>query len=520
MAKVKYCSRGLQIDKTKVEKASVWALVDSNIGSIVRDLQMLIKQPSVSARNTGLVNTASLVMQIMDRAGIRAELLYLGGNGVVEKGQLETNNTHEQQQQKTSNGQSKTATAKPQLDLPPIVYGEAKSKSNPQGKTILFYNHYDVQPEDPADLWKDDPFSGRVEGNRIYGRGASDDKGEIITRIKAVEYFLQATDGDLPCNVKFIVEGEEEIGSPHLRDYLLQYKDKLKCDVVIWESGYIDSKSRSVVSLGQKGILCVELNAIGPSHDIHSSHAVLVENPAITLSKIICSMVSQRTGKILIEDWNREVKGFSRKELMAIAQEEFDEEDFKRETGVKSFAGNKTGFDAKRARVGEPTCNVSGLVSGYWGPGFKTIIPSTATAKIDFRLVPEMDPHIQFQRLQNHIARKIGPKREGEPARGNKVEARFLTGEPGYRTPLDNPFVTPVVQAAKEAFNSSTISVSGAGTGPMYYFYEILGKASSICVGGSSISDKIHSPNENFQIDNLVKATKCIVKIIEKVGKL
>ena len=210
MAKVKYCSRCLQIDKTKVKKASVWTLVDSNIGSIVRDLQMLIKQPSVSARNTGLVSTASLVVQIMDRAGIRAELLRLGGNGVVEKGQRESNNTHEQQQQQqqqqqktSSTGQSETTT-KPHLGFPPIVYGEAKSKSNPHGKTILFYNHCDVQPEDPAELWKDDPFSGRVEGNRIYGRGASDDKGELITRIKAVEYLLQATDGDLPCNVKFM----------------------------------------------------------------------------------------------------------------------------------------------------------------------------------------------------------------------------------------------------------------------------------------------------------------------------
>jgi acetylornithine deacetylase/succinyl-diaminopimelate desuccinylase-like protein len=518
MAKVKYYPLGLQIDKTKVEKASVEVLVDSNISNIVRDLQMLIKQPSVSAKNTGLANTASIVMQIMDKSGIRAELLYLGRNKVVDKGQLVTDNT---QVQTSSTDQSKTTTTKPHLGFPPIVYGEAKSKSNPHGKTILFYNHYDVQPEDPAELWKDDPFSGRVEGNRIYGRGASDDKGELIARIKAVEYFLQATNGDLPCNVKFIVEGEEEIGSPHLRDYLLQYKDKLKCDVVIWESGYIDSKSRSVVSLGQKGILCVELNATGPSHDIHSSHAVLVENPAITLSKIICSMISQRTGKILIEDWYREVKRFSRKELMMIAQEEFDEEDFKRETGIKNFTNNKTGIDAKRARVGDPTCNVSGLVSGYGGPGFKTIIPSTATAKIDFRLVPEMDPQIQFQRLQNHIAKEIGLKKEeGVLPRGNKVKANFLNGEPGYRTPLDNPFVTPVVQAAKEAFNSSTISVSGAGTGPMYYFYEILEKASSICVGGSSISDNVHSPNENFQIDNMIKAIKCIAKIIEKVSKL
>jgi acetylornithine deacetylase/succinyl-diaminopimelate desuccinylase-like protein len=452
----------------------------------------------------------------MEKAGIRAELLYLVGNKVVDNGQHEIDDT---QEQTPSTGESKTTT-KPHLEFPPIVYGEAKSKSNPNGKTILFYNHYDVQPEDPTELWKDDPFSGRVEGNRIYGRGASDDKGELITRVKAVEYFLQATDGDLPCNVKFIVEGEEEIGSPHLRDYLLQYKDKLKCDVVIWESGYIDSKSRSVVSLGQKGILCVELNVKGPSQDIHSSHAILVENPAITLSKIICGMVSQSTGKILIEDWYREVKRFSRKEMMTIAQEEFDEEDFKRETGVKKFINNKTGIDAKRARVGDPTCNVSGLVSGYGGPGFKTIIPSTATAKIDFRLVPEMDPHTQFQRLQNHIAKKIEREKEGEHLKGGKIEAKFMNGEPGYRTPLDNPFVTPVVQAAKEAFNRSTISVSGAGTGPMFYFYEILERASSICVGGSSISDKAHSPNENFKIDNLAKATKCIAKIIEKIGKL
>ena len=201
MNKVKHFSRCIQIDKTKVEKACVEALVDSNISSIVRDLQMLVKQPSVSARNTGLVSTASLVMQIMDKAGIRAELLYLGRNGVAEKGrQHETDSTQGQ----TSTDKSETTTTKPHLEFPPIVYGEAKSKSNPHGKTILFYNHCDVQPEDPAELWKDDPFSGRVEGNRIYGRGASDDKGELITRIKAVEYLLQATDGDLPCNVKFM----------------------------------------------------------------------------------------------------------------------------------------------------------------------------------------------------------------------------------------------------------------------------------------------------------------------------
>jgi acetylornithine deacetylase/succinyl-diaminopimelate desuccinylase-like protein len=511
-----------------VEKSSIESLVNSNVNHILKDLQALIKQPSVSSGSigSGLESTAEIIMRIMENAGINAQLLYLPCKSTVGKGQPERNDGNLSMdkpvsiQPPPSRLDPPANPLPPRFSPPPIVYGEVKSKSNPKGKTILFYNHYDVQPEDPAKLWKDDPFSGRIEGDRIYGRGASDDKGELITRIKAVEYYLQAANGDLPCNVKFIVEGEEEIGSPHLRDYLMEYKNRFKCDVVIWESGFIDSKSRAVISLGQKGILCIEINVNGPAHDIHSSHAVLVENPAIILSKIICSMVNQKTGKILIEDWYREVKGFSRKELSMIAQEEFDEEDFKKETGIKNFIDKKTGIDAKRARVGSPTCNVSGLTSGYGGVGSKTIIPSKATAKIDFRLVPDMDPQVQFQRLQKHIS-KLGLGKKGNfKIEDDKVEIRFLNGEPGYRTPIDNPFVTPVVQASKETFGSSTISVSGAGTGPMFYFYEILDNAPCICVGGSSISDKIHSPNENFKIDNLVKATKCIAKVIEKIGKL
>src|SRR4051794_28616933 len=249
-------------------------------------------------------------MKIMNKDGIDAELLYLNidkkekeDREFDNKSNISTNNSSiNNSTLKNSSSYSSSSTntlsqfssqQKPSSSLPPppIVYGEVKSKSNPNGKTILFYNHYDIQPEDPIELWKSDPFSGKVEGGFIYGRGVSDDKGELITRIKAVEHLLKNINGDLPCNVKFIVEGEEEIGSPHLRDYLIQYKDKLKCDIVIWESGFVDSKGRAIISLGQKGILCVEVNVKGPSHDIHSSHAVLIENPALILSKIICSLV-------------------------------------------------------------------------------------------------------------------------------------------------------------------------------------------------------------------------------------
>jgi acetylornithine deacetylase/succinyl-diaminopimelate desuccinylase-like protein len=205
---------------------------------VITDLQSLIRQPSVSAKNQGLLECANLVAQVMRKAGISAELLYIDNDF----------------QKTVEDSICPSSTSLP----PPIVYGEVKSKSNPSGKTILFYNHYDVQPIEPLELWNEDPFSGKVEGNYIFGRGSADDKGELITRIKAVEYYLTMT-GDVPCNIKFIVEGEEEIGSIHLSKYLSLYKEKFDCDGVIWESGFIDTFGRPIISLGQKGILSVEI---------------------------------------------------------------------------------------------------------------------------------------------------------------------------------------------------------------------------------------------------------------------
>ena len=193
---------------------------------------------------------AELVSEIMSDSGISSELLKLDDTLVKNSEQVS-----------------------------PIVYGEVRSKRNPNGKTILFYNHYDVQPAEPIELWHDDPFSGKIDGNLIYGRGASDDKGELITRIKAVEYLLKET-GDVPCNVKFLVEGEEEIGSAHLEQYLTKYREKFSTDATIWEFGYVDEHERPIISLGMKGLLCVELHAKCANVDLHSSLAALVENPA------------------------------------------------------------------------------------------------------------------------------------------------------------------------------------------------------------------------------------------------
>ena len=242
--------------------------VDKNMNMLIKDLCVLIRQPSVSAKNQGIKKCASLVKNTLKKSGINAEILSM-------------------------------------KDYPPIVYGEVKSKKNPN-KTLLFYNHYDVQPVDPVELWDEDPFSGKIKGNKIYGRGSSDDKGELITRIRAVTSFLKVT-GDVPCNVKFVIEGEEETGSAHIEEYLKKYRKKFSCDGVIWEFGHVDSKNRPIIDLGMKGLLYVELSLRESKMDAHSSLAVLIKNPAWRLVEALKTL-RDSSGKILIKDWYKEVQ--------------------------------------------------------------------------------------------------------------------------------------------------------------------------------------------------------------------
>jgi acetylornithine deacetylase/succinyl-diaminopimelate desuccinylase-like protein len=462
--------------------------VDSDMNGLISDLQSLIKQPSVSAKKQGLVECAGLVASIMNKAGLNAEVLYLDDDSKTK-----------------DNTRSVANSTSP----PPIIYGEVKSKANPNGKTLLFYNHYDVQPEDPIELWDEEPFGGKVEGNYIFGRGAADDKGELITRIKAVEYFLKKT-GDVPCNVKFLVEGEEEIGSENLEKYLIYYKKKIcKCDEVIWESGIVDEKGTAIIELGVKGILSVELLAKGPVRDAHSSLAVLIENPAWDLVRALNTLLNDN-GKILIKDWYKEVKQFTSEEIGAITKEPFDEEEFKKEYGIEKFANNLENIEEiKQALVGMSTCNIAGLLSGYTGENAKTVLPAKAMAKLDFRLVPEMMPEKQFERLHEHLIE--------HGFSDNNPELKFLDGVPASRTPINHPFVKLVEESAREIFGKAIVSVSSAGTGPMYYFDKVLG-APSVCVGGPYKYCRAHSPNEFTRIDLLNKTTKCIGNIMERMN--
>lgn len=443
--------------------------VDSNMKHLVSDLQMLIRQPSVSAKNEGIEECAKLVQKLLAKSGIKSELLRLGKN------------------------------------VAPVVYGEVKSKSNPS-KTLLFYNHYDVQPAEPFELWDDPPFSGKIKGNKVFGRGSADDKGELITRIKAVDSFLKTT-GDVPCNIKFVIEGEEETGSAHIENYLKKYKKKFSCDGVIWEFGYVDSKDRPIVGLGMKGLLFVELSVTESIRDAHSSLAVLIKNPAWRLIEALKTLRDD-DGKILIKDWYKDVQALSKNDLDIVSKEPFDEQSFKKEFGVTSFVGNKRGLAAKKALVSDATCNIAGFVSGYTGEGAKTVLPGKALVKIDFRLVPNMDPKKQVTRLKHHL------KSKGF----SDVDIKIFHGEAAARTNPSEPFVKNVKEAADESYGKSILNVSNAGTGPMFSFVSVL-KAPCVSIGSTYMFSRIHSPNEFARIDLLKKTTKCICLIMEKFGK-
>ena len=450
---------------------------------LIADLQILIRQPSVSATSEGLEQCAILLANMMKNAGINSELFYLD----IED--------------KIDNEISK--------QVPPIVFGEVKSKSNPNSKTILFYNHYDVQPIDPIEKWNEDPFSGKVIGNLIYGRGSSDDKGELITRLKAVEFFLKKT-GDVPCNIKFLIEGEEEIGSPNLSKYIQKFKQKLQSDLVIWESGYVDKDERAIISLGQKGILNIEITVYGPSIDTHSGLAVAIDNPAWKLVNLLSLIYDPKNGKILIDNWYDEVKPLNKKELQLLADEPFNEEAFKKEYGINNFINNQNSYEIKKALAIEPSCNISGLYSGYTKKGVKTILPSSATAKLDFRLIPHMNPKIQFERLTKFLRTRGFSEKE--------TSIKYLSGEPAYRTPIGNQYVRLIVTSASKIFNGVILNLSSSGTGPMYLFKDIL-HVDSICIGSTTLPNKMHSPNEFTNLDLLHKGTNCFIEIIENFAR-
>ncbi len=382
----------------------------------------------------------------------------------------------------------------------PVVYGELKSRTSK--KTLLFYDHYDVQPPEPLEEWKFGAFSGKVYRGRIYGRGASDNKGNIVSRMKAVEAFIE-TVGDVPVNVKFVVEGEEEIGSPHLGLVVKRHKDLFSSDATIWEFGGTNFEGRPEIYLGLKGVLSVELRARDASRDVHSANAPLVPNPAWRLVWAL-NALKNADDKILIEGFNDSVEPPSRKELKLLDGIPLEEEKLKKSLGLKEFLHGKTGREAKKKLLYNPTCTINGFLTGYTGAGSKTVLPKEAMVKLDFRLVPNQMPDEIFEKLVKHLY-KSGC---------GDVEATQQGSTEPAKTPMTDRFAGVVVGAAEMVYGKKAVVYpTSAASGPMHLFRNLL-DCPVVSAGCSHADAKGHAPNENLTVEGFIKGTKFMATIL------
>ena len=453
---------------------AVASALRSSFPSTIGSLQELVRQPSVSATGEGLRECASLVAETLRRRGIPARILKLRGRG----------------------GRRGHA--------PPAVLAHLKSSANPGAPALLFYNHYDVQPAEPLDQWRRPPFGGELAGGRVHGRGASDDKGELMARVAAVSAMLDAR-GDVPCDIKFVVEGEEETGSAHIAQYLRENRREMSCGAVVWEFGHVDAAGRPVVGLGMKGLLYAELTASGPSHDAHSSLAPALENPAWRLVGALGTLRTPDGRAIAVDGWNDGAEPLGALSKRLLAAEPLDARALAAGFGARGLAGGRTPDEAKRDLAAAPTCNIAGLVSGHVGEGAKTVLPARATAKVDFRLVPGMDP----RRLATLLARHLRRRGYGD------VSVRVHAAVPAWRTDPSDPFVEIVRGAAEAAHRRAPVlSVSSAGTGPMHAFAAVLG-APCVSVGGTHVFARIHSPNEFITTALLRKTAACMCLVAD-----
>ncbi|MFW9997804.1 MAG: M20/M25/M40 family metallo-hydrolase [Candidatus Odinarchaeota archaeon] len=375
---------------------------------------------------------------------------------------------------------------------------------NKKPKTLLFYNHYDVQPAEPLDKWTSPPFQPEVRNGKIFGRGIADNKGEIIVRAYAIK-MLQELRIEIPVNIKFVIEGEEEVSSPNLPLFVDKHRNFLAADACIWEFGGKNISGRQQIWAGVKGICYVQLKTTGPKKDLHSAFGAIVPNPANHLVAALASLRDDLTDKILIENYYDPVINPSEDLLKALEDIEFNEEKYKVEWGIDTFLKGNTGKELLMSYYFNPTCTVCGIWSGWQGEGGKTVLPAVAQAKIDFRLVPNQTPDRVIALLQAHFKKH----------RFN-VEIEWFEGSPPAYTPLNDPFVKLLREVMRDVYNHDPIIHPwSAGSGPLYLFSDLMPVLS---VGVGNASSNVHGPDENIEVEDFKTGQLCIANLILKMG--
>jgi acetylornithine deacetylase/succinyl-diaminopimelate desuccinylase-like protein len=387
-------------------------------------------------------------------------------------------------------------------DGAPVVFAERRVAGAP---TVLFYNHYDVQPADPLELWESDPFLLAERDGRLYGRGASDDKGQLVSRIIALRW-LRERHGELPFGVVFVVEGEEEIGSPNMTAYVEAQRDRLAADVAFWEFGGVDGHDRPTLVCGLKGIACVDLSLRTAGFDLHSANGPVVQNAAWRLAAAVASL-RDADGRVLIDGFYDAVRPPTDAERQYVEAAPPDDDAFAEHIGVERFLGGVSGVEYQRRLQLEPTLNVNGIHSGYGGPGMKTVLPASATAKLDLRLVPDQNPLEIVALLHQHLERL-----------GFDDVVVNLAEEPEWpaRVDPDHPWLRHAAAALEEAYGqSAVVIVSSGGSGPLHPFVEMLDLPVAM-IGVGYPGSRVHSPNENVRMVDVHRGTYATVRTLER----
>ena len=379
----------------------------------------------------------------------------------------------------------------------PIVYGE--KMVHPAAPTILVYGHYDVQPADPLDLWESPPFEPVIKNEVIYARGACDDKGQVFMHVKAFEAMLAS--GELTCNVKFMIEGEEEVGSDHLGIFVEANKELLKADVILISDTAIIANDIPSIDVGLRGLSYMEVSVQGPNRDLHSGvYGGAVANPINILCQMIASMHDE-FNHITIPGFYDGVVELSASDRAAMAQTPFDLDAYQKDLGIQSVHGEKGYSTIERASI-RPTLDVNGIWGGYTGEGAKTVLPSMAYAKISMRLVPNQSSETITQLFTDHF-KAIAPQ-------GVTVTVKPHHGGEAYIMPTDSIAYQAASEALAETFGKEPVPTRGGGSIPIVALFEKELGIKSILMGFGLDSDAIHSPNEHYGLFNFYKGIETI----------
>ena len=379
----------------------------------------------------------------------------------------------------------------------PIVYGE--KIIDPSKPTVLVYGHYDVQPPEPLDLWNSGPFEPLIKDGKIFARGSCDDKGQFYMHVKALETMVQTN--TLQNNVKFCIEGEEEVGSPNLGKFVSSHKELLKADCVLISDSAMISLDTPSLDIGLRGLSYIEVEVTGPNRDLHSGvYGGAVANPITILAKMIASLHDENN-HISIPGFYDDVVVASKKERALMAEAPFDKDEYKADLGIKKLWGEK-GYSTNERTGIRPTLELNGIWGGYTGEGAKTVLPSKAFAKISARLVPNQSSEKMSALLIDHL-QKIAPEYV-------TVRATLHHGGEPYLTPIDSKAYKAAAKAIEATFNKEPIPVRGGGSIPICSLFEKELGTKVVLMGFGLDSDNLHSPNEKFDIANFYKGIETI----------